>query len=71
LLFSGIFSLPLSGTVVVGLTLTHVTIAAVTIYLQRAQSHHALVLHVLLSHFFRFWLWLTTGMITTEWIAVH
>lgn len=71
MLFSGIFSLPLCGTVVVALTLTHVTIAAVTIYLHRAQSHHALVLHVLPSHFFRFWLWLTTGMITREWIAVH
>ena len=71
MLFSGIFSLPWWGPVVVALTLTHVTIAAVTIYLHRAQSHRALVLHVLPSHFFRFWLWLTTGMITRQWIAVH
>ena len=69
--FSGIFSLPWWGPFVVALALTHVTIAAVTIYLHRAQSHHALDLHILPSHFFRFWLWLTTGMITREWIAVH
>jgi len=71
LFFSGIFCLPLWGTVIVALALTHVTIAAVTIYLHRAQSHHALILHVLPSHFFRFWLWLTTGMVTRQWIAVH
>ena len=69
--FSGIFTLPLWGPIVVALALTHVTIAAVTIYLHRAQCHHALVLHALPSHFFRFWLWLTTGMITRQWIAVH
>jgi stearoyl-CoA desaturase (delta-9 desaturase) len=71
LLFSGIFNLPWWGPVAVALALTHVTIVAVTIYLHRAQSHHALALHVLPSHFFRFWLWLTTGMITRQWIAVH
>jgi stearoyl-CoA desaturase (delta-9 desaturase) len=71
LFFSGIFSLPLWGTVLAALALTHVTIAAVTIYLHRAQCHRALVLHALPSHFFRFWLWLTTGMITRQWIAVH
>ncbi len=71
LFFSGIFSLPLWGTILAALALTHVTIAAVTIYLHRAQCHRALVLHALPSHFFRFWLWLTTGMITRQWIAVH
>ena len=71
LLFSGFFSLPWWGAVVVAFSLTHVTIAAVTIYLHRSQSHRALVLHALPSHFFRFWLWLTTGMITRQWIAVH
>jgi stearoyl-CoA desaturase (delta-9 desaturase) len=71
LLFSGIFSLPWWGPLVAALTLTHVTIAAVTIYLHRSQCHRALDLHVVPSHFFRFWLWLTTGMITRQWIAVH
>jgi stearoyl-CoA desaturase (delta-9 desaturase) len=69
--FSGIFSLPWWGAVIAALALTHVTIAAVTIYLHRSQSHHALALHPLPSHFFRFWLWLTTGMVTRQWIAVH
>ena len=50
---------------------THVTIAAVTIYLHRHQAHRALDLHPLVSHFFRFWLWMTTGMVTREWAAVH
>lgn len=71
MLFSGIFNLPLWGPIVVALILTHMTIAAVTIYLHRSQCHRALVLHPIASHFFRFWLWLTTGMITRQWIAVH
>lgn len=53
------------------LALTHVTIAAVTIFLHRSQAHRALDLHPITSHFFRFWLWLTTGMQTIEWVAVH
>lgn len=53
------------------LIMTHITIAAVTIYLHRCQAHHALELHVIVSHFFRFWLWITTGMITKEWVAIH
>lgn len=55
----------------VALALTHVTIASVTIFLHRHQAHRALELHPLPSHFFRFWLWLTTGMVTREWAAVH
>ncbi len=50
---------------------THVTIASVTIFLHRAQAHRALELHPLASHFFRLWLWLTTGMVTKEWVAIH
>jgi stearoyl-CoA desaturase (delta-9 desaturase) len=50
---------------------THITIAAVTIYLHRCQAHRALDLHAIPSHFFRFWLWLTTGMVTKEWAAIH
>ncbi len=55
----------------VTLVMTHVTIAAVTIFLHRAQAHRALALHALPAHFFRFWLWLTTGMVTKEWVAIH
>jgi stearoyl-CoA desaturase (delta-9 desaturase) len=53
------------------LVLTHITIASVTIFLHRCQAHRALDLHAIPSHFFRFWLWLTTGMVTKEWAAIH
>jgi len=53
------------------LVVTHITIAAVTIFLHRCQAHRALDLHPIVSHFFRFWLWLTTGMVTKEWAAIH
>jgi stearoyl-CoA desaturase (delta-9 desaturase) len=53
------------------LVVTHVTIAAVTIFLHRSQAHRALDLHPVVAHFFRFWLWLTTGMLTKEWVAIH
>jgi stearoyl-CoA desaturase (delta-9 desaturase) len=69
--YSGILTLPWWGYLLVTLGLTHVTIAAVTIYLHRHQAHRALDLHPAISHFFRFWLWLTTGMETKEWVAVH
>jgi stearoyl-CoA desaturase (delta-9 desaturase) len=63
----------LSGWEVVLYTLivTHITIASVTIYLHRHQAHRALELHAIPSHFFRFWLWLTTGQVTKEWAAIH
>ena len=53
------------------LVVTHITIASVTVFLHRAQAHRALDLHGIPSHFFRFWLWLTTGMVTKEWVAIH
>jgi len=53
------------------LVATHITIAAVTIFLHRSQAHRALDLGPIPSHFFRFWLWLTTGMVTKEWVAIH
>lgn len=53
------------------LIVTHITIAAVTIFLHRCQAHRALELHAIPSHFFRFWLWMTTGQVTKEWAAVH
>jgi stearoyl-CoA desaturase (delta-9 desaturase) len=70
-MYSGIVDLAWWGYVLVTLALTHVTIAAVTIFLHRHQAHRALDLRPLPSHFFRFWLWLTTGMITREWAAIH
>ncbi|MGJ7556837.1 DesA family fatty acid desaturase [Variovorax sp. RB2P76] len=71
LFFSGVLDLPWWGCVLVALALTHVTIASVTIFLHRHQAHRALDLHPAVSHFFRFWLWLTTGMVTKQWAAVH
>ena len=71
MLFSGLFDLPWWGLVAVALVLTHVTIASVTIFLHRHQAHRALDLHPIASHFFRGWLWLTTGMVTKEWAAIH
>lgn len=53
------------------LVVTHITIAGVTIYLHRCQAHRALDVHPVVAHFFRFWLWMTTGMVTSEWAAVH
>src|SRR3954465_1816321 len=70
-LLSGVFDLPWWGYVLVAVALTQVTIAAVTLYLHRNQTHHAVDLHPVVSHFFRLWLWLTTGMRTREWVAVH
>lgn len=50
---------------------THITIISVTVYLHRHQAHRALDLHPIPSHFFRFWLWLTTGQVTKEWASIH
>lgn len=70
-MFYGLCNLPWWGYPLVLLALTHVTILGVTIYLHRHQAHRALEMHPALSHFFRFWLWLTTGMVTKEWAAIH
>jgi stearoyl-CoA desaturase (delta-9 desaturase) len=67
----GLFELSGWQMVVYTLIVTHITIAGVTIYLHRHQAHRALELHPIVSHFFRFWLWLTTGQVTKEWAAVH
>lgn len=53
------------------LVVTHITIAGVTIFLHRSQAHRGLDLHPVVMHFFRLWLWLTTGMVTKEWVAIH
>ena len=70
-LFSGLFDLPWWGYVLVALVLVQITIASVTIFLHRHQAHRALDLHPVVSHLFRLWLWLTTGMVTKEWAAIH
>ena len=71
LLSGGLLGLAWWQIVLVTLVLTHITIASVTIFLHRAQAHRALELHPIAAHFFRFWLWLTTGMVTKEWVAIH
>jgi stearoyl-CoA desaturase (delta-9 desaturase) len=68
---SGLFDLQWWAYPLIALGLTHATIAAVTVYLHRHQTHRALELHPSVSHVFRFWLWLSTGMVTREWVAVH
>jgi stearoyl-CoA desaturase (Delta-9 desaturase) len=70
-MLSGLLNLPWWGYVLSTLVLTHITIASVTIFLHRHQAHHALDLHPVASHFFRFWLWLTTGTVTREWVSIH
>ena len=70
-MLNGLIDLPWWGYVLVVLGLTHITIASVTIFLHRHQAHRALDLHPAVSHFFRLWLWLTTGMETKAWAAIH
>ena len=50
---------------------THITIVAVTLFLHRSQAHRGVQFHPAVAHFFRFWLWLTTGMVTKQWVAIH
>jgi stearoyl-CoA desaturase (delta-9 desaturase) len=57
--------------IVYTLVVTHITIVCVTLFLHRGQAHRSLIFSPVLSHFMRFWLWLTTGMRTKEWVAVH
>jgi len=67
----GLLNWPLGYAALFVLATTHVTIVAVTVFLHRHQAHRALDLHSAASHFFRFWLWLTTGMVTKAWVAIH
>ena len=53
------------------LVMTHITILCVTLYLHRSQTHKAVQFHPAVNHFMRFWLWLTTGMVTKQWVAIH
>lgn len=68
---SGLFQPGIIGLILIGLVMTQLTIAAVTLYLHRDQAHRGLDLHPVIRHFFRLWLWLTTGISTREWVAVH
>ena len=53
------------------LVMTHITIICVTLYLHRSQAHRGIKFHPVVSHFMRAWLWLTTGMVTKQWVAIH
>jgi len=57
--------------ILITLLMTHLTIVSVTLYLHRSQSHRGVEFHPVLAHAMRFWLWLTTGMTTKQWVAVH
>jgi stearoyl-CoA desaturase (delta-9 desaturase) len=70
-MLNGLLNLPWWGDILAGLVMVQITIAGVTVYLHRCQAHRALDVHPIVSHFFRLWLWLTTGMITKEWAAIH
>ena len=67
----GLLNLSFWGYVAVTLVMVQVTMMAVTLYLHRDQAHRAINLHPALRHFFRFWIWCTSGMLTREWVAVH
>ena len=57
--------------IIATLVMTHITIVCVTLFLHRGQAHRGFVFHPILEHFMRFWLWLTTGMVTKQWVAIH
>ncbi|HET7370257.1 MAG TPA: fatty acid desaturase [Gammaproteobacteria bacterium] len=67
----GLLNLPIWAYVVVTVAMMHFTIMGVTLYLHRDQTHRGLDLHPAVQHVFRFWLWLTTAMVTRQWVAVH
>lgn len=67
----GALNLDFGGYVIATLIMLQITMMAVTLYLHRDQAHRAINLHPVLRHFFRFWIWCTSGMLTREWVAVH
>lgn len=67
----GLTNAPWWVMVIYVLVMAHITMVSITVYLHRHQAHRALELHPMMAHFFRFWLWFTTGMKTKEWVAVH
>lgn len=70
-LSTGLLDFSACEVVLYTLVVTHITIISVTVYLHRHQAHRSLELHPIPSHFFRFWLWLTTGQVTKEWASIH
>ncbi len=70
-MLSGIISIEWWEVLLISLGYTHFTIISVTLYLHRSQAHRSVEFHPIVTHIFRFWLWLTTGMNTKEWVAVH
>ena len=70
-MWQGFLHMSYLNDVWIALIFTHITIVSVTVFLHRAMAHRSLTIHPILSHFFRFWLWLTTGMVTKEWVAIH
>ncbi|MFT4992669.1 MAG: stearoyl-CoA desaturase (delta-9 desaturase), partial [Polaromonas sp.] len=70
-LANGLWNIAWWQIVLFALAVTHITMISVTIFLHRHQAHRSLDLHPIASHFFRFWLWLTTGQVTKEWAAIH
>ena len=69
--YYGILGLGFWGYVIAGAIGVHITLIAITLYHHREQAHRSVDLHPALRHFFRFWLWMNTGVITREWVAVH
>jgi len=67
----GLLGLDLRGYLIAAFIMVQITMMAVTLYLHRDQAHRAIDLHPVLRHFFRFWIWCTSGMLTREWVAVH
>ena len=67
----GLLDLSFWGYVLTTFVLIQITMLSVTVYLHRDQAHGALDLHPVLRHFFRFWIWCTSGMLTREWVAIH
>ena len=67
----GLWQLSWWGYVVIALAVSHLTIICVTLYLHRSQAHRAVSFHPFVNHVMRFWLWLATGMVTKEWVAIH
>ena len=70
-LANGLWNIAWWQIILFALGMTHITMISVTVFLHRHQAHRALDLHPIASHFFRFWLWLTTGQVTKEWAAIH
>ena len=70
-IINGLIPLSFIEYAIYTLVVTHITIVAITLYLHRGVCHSAIEIHPILSHFFRFWLWLTTSMRTADWVAIH